>query len=56
MTALGKIWTNPFELVKLWSIKFAEDPDKARNYEEDKDQYERTDLYDGQGVAVFAYL
>ena len=32
--ALGKIWTNPFELVKLWSIKFAEDPNKARNYDE----------------------
>ena len=27
MEALGRIWTNPFDLVKLWSIKFAEEPD-----------------------------
>ena len=54
--ALGKIWTNPFELVKLWSIKFAEDPNKARNYDEGQDSYDRTDIYNGQGVAVFAYL
>ena len=54
--ALGRIWTNPFDLVKLWSIKFAEEPDKARKLDESKDSYDRTDLYDGQGVAVFAYL
>ena len=54
--ALARIWINPFDLVKLWSIKFAEDPEKARKYEEHKDTYERTDIYDGQGVAVFAYL
>lgn len=54
--ALGRIWTNPFDLVKLWSIKFAEDPDKARKFDEMKDSYDRTDLYDGQGIAVFAYL
>ena len=56
MNALSRIWTNPFDLVKLWSIKFAEDPEKARQLDESKDSYERTDLYDGQGVAVFAYL
>lgn len=56
MDALGRIWTNPFDLVKLWSIKFAEEPEKARKYDDSKDSYERTDLYDGQGVAVFAYL
>jgi hypothetical protein len=54
--ALGRIWTNPFDLVKLWSIKFAEEPEKARQVEDSKDSYERTDLYDGQGVAVFTYL
>ena len=47
MAALGKIWANPFDLVKLWSIKFAEDPDKARDYDDSKDTYERTDIYDG---------
>lgn len=56
MAALIKIWANPFDLVKLWSIKFAEDPEKAREYDESRDTYERTDIYDGQGAAVFSYL
>ena len=45
--ALARIWTNPFDLVKLWSIKFADDPEKARKVDETKDTYERTDLYNG---------
>ena len=54
--SLARIWTNPFDLVKLWSTKFAENPEKAQKYDEDKDSYDRTDIYDGQGVAVFAYI
>ena len=55
MNALSNIWRNPFDLVKLWSIKFAEDPEKARRYEY-RDAYESTDIYDGQGVAIYTYL
>ena len=45
--ALNILWCNPFDLVKLWSIKFAEDPEKARSYDQARDSYERTDLYGG---------
>jgi len=42
--------------LKLWCIKNAEDPEQARLVDDQKDCYERTDNYDGQGVAVFVYL
>jgi hypothetical protein len=42
--------------LKLWCIKNAEDPEVARLVDDQKDCYERTDNYDGQGVAVFVYL
>ena len=54
--ALDQIWTNKFNILKLWCIKNAEDPELARLVDDQKDCYERTDNYDGQGVAVFVYL
>jgi len=56
MQSLNAIWTNPFDIVKFWSIKFAEDPEQSRQVAESKDAYDRQDNYDGQGVAIFAYL
>ena len=47
---------NKFNILKLWCIKNAEDPDQARLVDDQKDSYERTDNYDGQGVAVLVYL
>lgn len=54
--ALTKIWVNPFEIVKLWSIKFAENPDAATAFDENKDSYDRMDQYNSQGVAILTYL
>mmetsp|Transcript_6748 Transcript_6748/g.11315 ORF Transcript_6748/g.11315 Transcript_6748/m.11315 type:complete len:208 (+) Transcript_6748:959-1582(+) len=53
---LGKIWTSPQNILKIWCIKFADDPQLSRTLDLEKDSYERTDNYDGQGVAIYAYL
>ena len=56
MSSINHIWSNPFNLLKFWCIKYAEDPAKLRTFDVEKDSYERLDSYDGQGVAVFTYL
>lgn len=54
--ALDAVWASPFDLLKLWCIKYAEDPHKGRADRSGQDSYVRTHYYDGQGVAVFTYL
>ena len=54
--SLNSIWTSPFNLVKFWCIKYAENPDKARECDVNKDAYDRQDNYDAQGISVWAYL
>ena len=56
MSSLNHIWSNPYNIVKFWWIKYAEDPSKLREVNINKDTFERVDSYDGQGVAVFLYL
>ena len=56
LESIFRIWKNPQNILKLWCIKFAEDPDLTRSIDPKKDSYDRTDNYDGQGVAVFVYL
>lgn len=47
LTVIDQIWTNKFNIMKLWCIKNAEDPEKARDLDSSKDCYERLDNYDG---------
>ena len=47
MDALHDIWPNPFNILKFWCIKYAENPTKAREVNVDKDSYDRQDNYDG---------
>ena len=54
--SLVKIWSNPFNLMKLWCIKYAEEPEKARVVDSSKDSYDRIDNYDGQGIAIWVYI
>lgn len=56
MDKLNLIWIDAFDPVALWSIKNADDPMKARNVDAEKDAYDRKDNYNGQGVAVYAYV
>ena len=56
MEKISKIWRNPFDLVALWAVKFADNPAKARTVDAEKDSYDRQDNYNAQGVAVYAYL
>ena len=34
-------WKNPFNIIKFWCIKFAENPEKLRFVDTDKDSYDR---------------
>ena len=45
--ALSSIWLHPFNLVKFWCIKYAENPEKAREVDKEKNSYDRQDNYDG---------